>query len=101
MLHTVKEIVFNEQAVFLSSGLINYIALKKKIPPGEAENLVNNFCKEWKEKIEAGEALCFESFGCLQKNDSGIISFKKDEGPVYFKPVYAERVLHENVEHPV
>jgi len=101
MLSPVEEIVFTEQAAFSSPGLINYIALKKNIALAEAENLLNNFCKEWEEKIKAGEAFCFESFGCLQKNDAGIISFKKDKEPVYYKPVHAERVLHENAEHSV
>lgn len=101
MLPPVEEVVFNEQAAFSSPGLINYIAVKRNIPPGEAENLLNNFCKEWEEKIKAGEALCFESFGCLQKNEAGMISFTRAEGPVYCKPVNAERVLHDNTEHAV
>ena len=101
MLPPVEEVVFTEQAAFSSTGLVNYIAFKKNITPAGAENLLNNFCKEWEEKIKAGEALCFESFGCLQKNDAGIISFKSDERPIYYKPAYAERVLHENVEHSV
>jgi len=101
ILPPVEEITFNEQAIFLSPGLINYIALKKNIPSGDAENLLNNFCKEWKEKIEDGETLCFESVGCLQKNESGVISFRKEEGPAYFKPVSAKRILHENIEHTV
>ena len=101
ILPPVEEIVFNEQALFSSPGLINYIAQKREIPQGEAERLLNEFCKEWKEKIEAGETLCFQSFGCLQKNDAGIISFRKEIGPEYFAPVPAERVVHENAEHTV
>ena len=101
MLPPVEEIIFNEQALFSSPGLINYIALKKEISASEAETLLNNFCKEWKEKIEDGEVLHFESFGCLQKNDAGIISFKKEVGAEYFVPVSAERVVHENAEHTV
>ncbi|MEP6594526.1 MAG: hypothetical protein ABJA71_01215 [Ginsengibacter sp.] len=97
----VEEIVFNEQANFLSPGLIKYVAAKKNILVSEAESLVNNFCKEWKEKIEGGEVLCFESFGCLQKNDAGIISFTKEERAIYFKTLSAERVLHDNAEHAV
>ena len=83
ILPPVEEIAFNEQAIFLSAGLINYLAVKKNISESEAESLLNNFCREWKEKLEAGEALFFESFGCLQKNEAGIISFRQENSPEY------------------
>lgn len=101
MLPPLEEVVFSEQAIFLSPGLVNYLAVKKNIFVDEAENLLNNFCKEWKGRIEAGEALCLESIGCLQKNDAGILSFNREKFTAFFKPVPAERVLHENTEHAV
>lgn len=101
MLPPVEEIVFYEQAIFSSPGLINYIAVKKNISANEAESLANNFCKEWREKIESGETLCFDGFGRLQKNDAGIISFIKENEMMYFKPLFAERVLHKNDAHVV
>jgi nucleoid DNA-binding protein len=101
MLPPVEEIIFNEEAIFLSQGLINYVAHKKSIPVSESENLLNNFCREWKEKIEAGEKFCFATLGCLEKNDAGVVSFEKEENPEYFKPVFAQRVLHQNAEHTV
>ena len=51
ILPPVEEIVFNEQAIFLSGGLVNYLAAKKDISASEAERLLNNFCKEWREKF--------------------------------------------------
>jgi nucleoid DNA-binding protein len=101
MLPPVEEVVFSEQALFLSPGFVNYLAVKKNIPAYEAEGLVNTFCREWKERLESGESLYLESIGCLQKNTAGIISFTKQKCPEYFKPVPAEKVFHVNTEHAV
>jgi nucleoid DNA-binding protein len=101
MLAPGEEIVFNDEAIFLSKGLVNYVANKKSIPVNEAENLLSNFCNEWKERIGTGEKFCFETLGCLGKNDAGTVSFEKEEVPQYFKPVPAHKVLHENAEHTV
>jgi nucleoid DNA-binding protein len=98
---SVEEIIFNEQAIVLSPGLVSYLVHKKNISADEAENLLNKFCSEWKNKIEAGEKLYFEGIGSLQKNDVGIISLTKERLPEYLKSIPAERVFHENAEHPV
>src|SRR5687767_10416546 len=74
-----EEIVFNEETILLSPGLVNYIAAKKNITESEAESQLEKFCKYWKEKIEEGEKLCFDSFGCLQKNELGNIYFTRGE----------------------
>ena len=96
-----EEITYSEQAIFLSPGLVHYLAEKKGLPINEAEGLLYNFCREWRERLDTGEAFCFETIGCLQKNEHGIFSFEKDPIHNYFQPVPAERVLHEKVEHTV
>jgi hypothetical protein len=70
-----EEIIFKKENHSKSPGLVKYIADKKHIEQSEAEDILNNFCSEWKEKINAGGKLNFETVGSIQKNADGIISF--------------------------
>ncbi len=101
ILPPLEEIVFNEETILLSPGLVNYIASKKNIAQSEAENQLEKFCTYWKEKIEGGEKLCFDSFGCLQKNELGNIYFTRAGNLDFLKAVPAERVLRQNTQDPV
>lgn len=97
ILPPLEEIVFNEETDMLSPGLINYIVAKKNITESEAGHQIENFCKYWKEKIEDGDKLSFNSLGYLQKNASGKIYFTREEDSLgYLKPISAERVFHQN-----
>ena len=75
LLPPAEEIIFRKEAYAKSPGLVKYIADKKHIEQSEAEDILNNFCSEWKEKINAGGKLNFETVGSIQKNADGIISF--------------------------
>ena len=70
-----------------SPGLVKYIAAKKNIEEVDAENLLNDFCKEWKEKINAGEKLNFETVGTIQNNAEGIIVFEKENAANFLQPI--------------
>jgi len=94
-------IVFKEDDLPSSVGLIHFISVKKNISEGEAESQLDNFCKEWREKIEAGETLSFDAFGSLKKNEEGDIAFIKATNHAYFRSISAPRVLHENAQHNV
>lgn len=73
-----ENIIFKNEFHSTSPGLTEYIAVKKQIGQAEAENLLNNFCKDWKEKINAGERLHFEAIGSIQKNADGKIIFVQE-----------------------
>ena len=60
-------IIFKNEDHSASPGLVKYIADKKNIEQSNAESLLNEFCKEWREKINAGEKLSFETVGSIQK----------------------------------
>ncbi len=101
ILPPLEEIVFSEETILLSPGLVNYIASKKNIAQSEAKSQLEKFCTYWKEKIEGGEKLCFDSFGCLQKNELGNIYFTRAGNLDFLKAVPAERVFHQNTQDPV
>lgn len=91
------EIIFEDKLPLSSPALVSYIALQKNIPEAEAGNLLDAFCKKCKERIAGGETLCFDGFGCLQKNGSGAVYFTADERvAVYYQPVKAARIVHES-----
>ena len=89
-------IIFKSEGHSKSSGLIKYIAAKKQIELSEAENLLNDFCKEWKEKINGGEKLTFETVGSIQKNADGDIVFEKENIFNFLQPLSVENVYHKS-----
>ena len=85
-----EEIIFNTEDHSKSPDLVKYIANKKQIDKIEAENLLDNFCREWKEKIDAGEKLNFEILGSIMKNENGKIIFKKENTVNFLQPIAIE-----------
>jgi nucleoid DNA-binding protein len=75
-----EEIIFKEEILSLSSGIVKYIADKKHIEENEAEGLLSNFCNVWNKKILAGEKLNLLPLGFLLSNEDGEILFKRETG---------------------
>ncbi len=92
-----EEIVFNEQSNSNATGLIKYIADKRNININEAENLLVNFCKEEKEKINNGERLTIKTIGTLQKNENGKIYFEREAGFNFYNPINIDKVYKPNI----
>ena len=82
-----EEIIFNNKSRTESPGLVKYIAHKQGIEQDEAEKLFESFCNEWKEKINKGEELNFETIGKLHNNGKGEIIFERESGFTYLKPI--------------
>ncbi len=97
----VESIIFREEAIPLSAELINYIASKRNVSHEVAGGEFDEFCKQWNKKIDAGEKLCFETLGCLQKSDQGVLIFVREKFINYNGAVLAERVLHHDAGHSV
>ncbi|MDB5221684.1 MAG: hypothetical protein JWN83_351 [Chitinophagaceae bacterium] len=95
-----EEIIFRKESHSKSPGLVKYIVGKKHIQQSEAEELLNDFCKEWKEKINAGEKLDLEGIGSIQKNTDGIISFEKENSFNFLQPIIVDN-LYKSVEEPL
>ncbi len=70
-----EEIIFKNEILTESPGLVKYIADKKHIEQNEAEELLLDFCNEWKKKIRAGEKLNLPPLGSLQNNKDREILF--------------------------
>ena len=82
-----EEIIFTAEDHSTSPALVKYIADKKQIDKSEAENLLDNFCREWKEKIEAGEKLNFEVLGSIMENENGKIIFEREQTINFLQPI--------------
>ena len=95
------EILFNENADYLSDDLTGYISNLKNITRNEAEEKINNWCLHAKAKLDAGEKIIFNSIGSIQKNAAGTIFFKRKKSINFYDSVPAERVIHKNAEHAV
>lgn len=80
-------IIFKNEDHSKSPGLVKYIATKKNIEQSESEGLLDNFCNDWKEKMNEGEKLTFETVGSLQKNIDGVIVFKKENIVNFLQPI--------------
>ncbi len=87
-----ENIIFKKEDHSTSPGLTEYIAVQKQIGQADAENLLNNFCKDWKEKINAGEKLHFETLGSIQKSADGEIIFENEKGSDFLQPLTVDNV---------
>lgn len=94
-----EEIIFKNDFHSASSGLVKYIADKKQIGQSEAEDLLNNFCKEWKERMNAGEKMNLETLGSIQKNADGFLFFERKKIFNYWQPVSVDEVYQKAAEH--
>jgi nucleoid DNA-binding protein len=86
-----EKIIFNNKSRTTSSGLTKYIAHEQGNEQQEAEKLLESFCQEWKEKINNGEELNFETIGKLHNNGKGEIIFERESGFTYFKPITIDK----------
>ena len=93
-------IIFKNEDHSNSPALVQYIANKKHIEKANAEDLLKNFCKEWKEKIDAGEKLHLETVGSIYKNADGQVTFERESSFNFFQPVTVENV-YQRSEQPV
>ncbi|MEO7292791.1 MAG: hypothetical protein ABIW34_06800 [Ginsengibacter sp.] len=82
-----EEIIFKKDDHSKPTGLVKYIAAKKNIDEADAENLLNDFSKEWQEKINVEEELNFETVGTIQKNTDGVIFFEKENAVNFLQPI--------------
>ncbi len=95
------EILFSVRPDKVPEELIKYISHKKNITQTEALETIKNWCRETKEKMNAGEKIIFEFIGILQKNASGNIFLQTQKPYNFFEPVIAERVIHKSAEHAI
>jgi nucleoid DNA-binding protein len=95
-----EEIIFKKEDHSKSPGLTKAIAYKKDIEESKAENLLDNFCKEWEERINKGEKLTFETVGSIQKNADGVITFERGNIFNYLQPISVNNPYH-RTEQPV
>ncbi len=93
------EIVFSEKENINADGLLKYIAKKKITDVDISENLLKDFCKEWKERINGGEELRLDTVGSLKKNSEGNICFEEDKNFNFLQPIPVEKVYEK--EEPV
>jgi hypothetical protein len=81
-----QTIVFNNTSHSRSPGLVNYISRIKNITVAEAEVQLSAFCKEWKEKMEAGDKLKLDTVGSLYQSGNELV-FEREQVPGWYDPV--------------
>ena len=91
-------IIFTAGTDSFSTGLIDYIAKKNQISTKESEIELNEFCKEWKEKIKRGEILTLDIVGSIKKNDDGLMIFEKERSFNLLKPIPVNDLYQKNNE---
>lgn len=92
------EILYSEFAANLSADLITYVSVRQNVTSGEAEQEINRWCNNAREKLDLGEKIILNSIGSLQKDAVGNIFFQRKNQFTFYEPVSPER-LHNNGEH--
>jgi len=83
---------FKDNSTLKSPALVKYIAEKKNISFDEADEIYNQFCKEWKVKINSGEKLILETVGSIKKNIDGKLLFEKESGKSFLQPIQVDSI---------
>lgn len=96
-----NEIVYSENADYLSPGFVTYVAKIKDINDTLAEEEINNWCLHAKVRLDSGEKIKFYSIGSLGRNGAGNLCLESEPLVNFFEPVFAERVIHKNDQHAV
>lgn len=95
------KILFNSKTDKISEELVKYVSYKRNITQIEARQIIKDWCREAKDKLNAGDTITFETIGLLQKNPSGNVFFQAQKTFNFFETVSAERVIHKDAEHAV
>ena len=101
ILPPVRELIFHESSDSDAGNLVNFISRKQHIQLTEAKTELDKYCNYWKDKLNRGDSLNFETIGLLRRNEEGLIYFQSERSNQFLQPVSAERVLHENAAHNV
>ena len=89
-----EEIIFRPGADSASPALIHYIAAKNNIAEEEAQKRLQEFCRDWKEKIAAREKLVLETIGSIHNNADGNLVFERERSYQYLQPVAIHSPYH-------
>lgn len=92
LLPAYEAVLFKKEDHQASPGLIKYISTKKHIDQTEAKDLLDDFCTGWKEKVDAGERLHFETIGSIYKNADNTLVFEKEKGFNFLHPINVDSV---------
>jgi hypothetical protein len=88
---------------FTNSRILAPTEAVEFIPEYNEENTFNEFSamsELIKNKLDESGSVFLKGLGTLIRNDDGKISFEALQiDPVFFQPVYAERIIRENAEH--
>jgi nucleoid DNA-binding protein len=93
------EIKFTPREEKISDGLVKYVSDKKKISISQAQEDLKNWCAETRAKLKEGAEIILEPLGVLKKGSSGNLFIQNTTPLIFFEPVAAERVIHQNSEH--
>ena len=88
-----EEIIFSHDHTG-SESLAKYIAGKKNISHVHASQILDDFCSEWKQKIDSGEALNLETVGSIRAGNEGKFYFEREKTSGFLEPVTIEKALH-------
>lgn len=74
-----KKITFNTEYSYQDNLLIEFISKKENIDKERSKNLLNDFVKETKQKLEKGEIIDLPGIGTLSQKVKGKILFTQDK----------------------
>ncbi len=95
------QFTFEKNQQTLSKGLVEFISHRKNIDNRLSEKEIAVFCEEWFQKIQQGEALCFDKIGCLKYDEHSSLQFLNEDIPPFLPVLVAEKVFHKEARHNV
>lgn len=74
-----KKITFKEEYSYQDSLLLEFISKKEKTDKEQSKNILEDFVKDTKEKLNQGEQIDFPEIGILYQSTKGEILFKQSK----------------------
>lgn len=100
MIHAPKPVISFIADEGDASEFINYLAETGHQSVEEASTALQDFCDRFKKQIEETSEARLEQVARFSIDASGNLLFKGEAlDPVFFQPVFAERVIHPKAEH--
>src|SRR6478609_5856078 len=82
-----RELIFHESSDSDAGNLVNFISRKQHIQLSEAKTELDKYCNYWKDKLNRGDSLNFETIGLLRRNEEGLIYFQPERSNQFLQPV--------------
>jgi hypothetical protein len=96
-----NKIVFSNNKLQPEKSFYSFLADELNINEEQATISFTIFSSEIKNDLAADKPVYFKGIGTLTREKTRIVSFQREETPVFFPAITAEKIIRKNVGHTI